>query len=89
MRVSLPDGCRGVDAPDGRIFRPERGRASVEIPDAALARAARRQYGAGIDAAFHFVTTNEKAAESTTCDSCGFERWGWVEACPRCSKEDI
>lgn len=87
MRVALPDGCRGMDGPDGRIFRPESGRASVEIPDAALARAARRQYGTGYDAAFRFTTTNEKAAESVVCDRCGFERWAWIETCPR-HKED-
>ena len=88
MRVALPDGCLGMDAPDGRTYRPERGRASVDIPDPVIARQARRQYGTGYDIAFRFNTHDAKAAQSVACSSCGFERWEWVQTCPRCDGND-
>ena len=83
MRVSLPnEGCRGIDGPDGKVYRPARGHSYVDVPDGSFGRAAAKALGVAPSAMFH-----KAPAESKSCDGCGFEAWQWTKKCPRCGKE--
>ena len=81
-RVQLPsEGCRGVDGPRGEIYRPAKGKSYVDIPDGSFARQAAAALGTAPSAMFRAAT-----ADSKECPTCGFERWAWVEKCPRCRR---
>lgn len=83
MRVQLPSkGCRGVDGPNGEIYRPARGHSYVDVPDGAFGRQAAQALGVAPHGTFHSAT-----AEAVTCGGCGRDNWGWVKVCPRCGKK--
>lgn len=80
MRVKLPsEGCRGIDGPGGRVYRPARGKTYVEVPDNAFGRAAAQALGRAPDASFASTPI-----EAKSCTGCAFEMWPWSKVCPRC-----